>query len=57
MFSSESSGGTVTAEKLSRLLAFDCAGFERLSVPQPNLVLLLCLTGRESICIACSGAT
>ena len=27
--------------KLSRLLAFDCAGIERLSVPQPNTCLLL----------------
>ena len=27
--------------KLSRLLAFDCAGIERLSAPQPNSCVLL----------------
>ena len=52
VFSSESSGGTVWryhSVKLSKLLAFDCAGIERLSVPQPNLALLLCLTGRADL--------
>ena len=39
MPSPESSGGTLC--ELSRLLAFDCAGIERLS----NLALLCCLTG------------
>ena len=33
--------------KLSRLLTFDCAGIERLSVPQPNCYVSL----GESICI------
>ena len=36
--------------KLSRLLTFDCAGIERLSVPQPNCYVSL----GESICIAVS---
>ena len=40
--------------KLSRLLIFDCAGIERISVPRPNLVLLWYLTQGEPICIGCS---
>ena len=36
--------------KLSRLLAFDCAGIERLSVLQPNSCVLL----GEPICIVFS---
>ena len=35
--------------KTEQVLAFDCAGIERLSVPQSNLVLLLCLTGRADL--------
>ena len=35
--------------KLSRLLAFDCAGIERLSVPQRNS----CVSLGEPICIVC----
>ena len=35
--------------KLSRLLIFDSAGIERISVPRPNLVLLWYLTGRHRL--------
>ena len=45
-FSSSARWHSVPGWSLDALLpAFDCAGIERLSVLQPNLALLWCLTG------------